>query len=84
MTIRRKITGSYKNGMGEYLHIDNELKTESSVRTLPLIPRIEKMLRERKELEEYYPHTAYLLKGIADHLQLSKSDYVFSELGDIL
>jgi len=54
MTIRRKITGSYKNGMGEYLHIDNELKTESSVRTLPLIPRIEKMLRERKELEEYY------------------------------
>ncbi|SDA28942.1 Site-specific recombinase XerD [Ruminococcus sp. YE71] len=54
MTIRRKITGSYKNGIGEYLHIDNELKTESSVRTLPLIPRIEKMLRERKELEEYY------------------------------
>lgn len=54
ITIRRKITGSHKNGMGEYLHIDSELKTESSVRTLPLIPRIEKMLRERKELEEYY------------------------------
>lgn len=54
ITIRRKITCSHKNGMGELVHIDNELKTEASVRTLPLIPHIEKMLKERKELEEHY------------------------------
>lgn len=42
-------------------------------------------MSEAAELEIDYPHTAYLLKEIAkDHLQLSKSDYVFSELGDIL
>lgn len=54
MTIRRKITSSFKNGMGEKIHIDNELKTAASVRTFPLIPHIEKMLKDRKFLEEHY------------------------------
>lgn len=54
LTVRRKITSSFKNGMGERIHIDYELKTESSVRTLPLIPHIEEMLKERMQLENHY------------------------------
>ncbi|MCR4646619.1 MAG: hypothetical protein K5695_14630 [Oscillospiraceae bacterium] len=41
------------------------------------------LMSEAAEVEIDYPHTASLLKIIAkDHLILSKSDYVFSELGD--
>ena len=54
ITIRRKVSGSYLNGSGEKLHIENQLKTAASIRTFPLIPHIEKMLKERKRLEEYY------------------------------
>ena len=54
ITIRRKVSGSYLNGSGEKLRIENELKTAASIRTFPLIPHIEKMLKERKRLEEYY------------------------------
>ena len=38
----------------EMIFVENQLKTESSVRTFPLIPHIEQMLIERKTLEEYY------------------------------
>ena len=54
LTVRRKVSGSYLSGNGEKIHIENELKTASSIRTFPLIPHIEKMLKERKHLEEYY------------------------------
>lgn len=54
ITIRRKVSGSYLSGNGERIHIENELKTAASVRTFPLIPHIEKMLKDRKFLEEYY------------------------------
>ena len=54
ITIRRKVSGSYMNSSGGKIHIENELKTAASVRTFPLIPHIEQMLKERKELEEYY------------------------------
>ena len=54
ITIRRKVSGSYLNGSGERIHVENELKTVASNRTFPLIPHIEKMLKERKRLEEYY------------------------------
>lgn len=53
ITIRRKVTNSFGNGQ-EQLIVENRLKTESSVRTFPLITHIEKMLMERKILEEYY------------------------------
>lgn len=53
ITIRRKVSSTYGTGK-EAIHVENQLKTESSVRTLPLIPHIEKMLRDRKKLEEYY------------------------------
>lgn len=54
ITVRRKVSGSYLNGSGEKIHIENELKTAASIRTFPLIPHIEKMLKERKRLEEYF------------------------------
>ena len=53
ITVRRKITNSFGDGK-EQLIVENQLKTESSVRTFPLIPHIEAMLRERKMLEDYY------------------------------
>ncbi|MDE7364492.1 MAG: site-specific integrase [Ruminococcus sp.] len=45
---------------GDELVVDEQLKTKASVRTLPLIPHIEKMLKERFFLEQYYSN---LLKG---------------------
>ena len=53
ITIRRKITSITGTGTEE-IRIDNQLKTESSVRTLPMIPHVECMLRERKMQEDYY------------------------------
>lgn len=62
ITIRRKLV--YKMGEnGDELVADEELKTKASVRTLPLIPHIEKMLKERFFLEQYYSN---LLKGDFD------------------
>ena len=54
LTIRRKVTSQNLKGTGETIRIDSELKTASSVRTFPLIPHIEKMLRDKKYQEEYY------------------------------
>lgn len=46
IVIRRKFI--YKMGEnGDEMLVDEELKTKASVRTLPLIPHIEKMLKER-------------------------------------
>lgn len=53
LTVRRKVSSTYGGGK-ETVFVENQLKTESSVRTFPLIPHIEQMLRERKTLEEYY------------------------------
>lgn len=62
ITIRRKLI--YKMGEnGDELVVDEELKTKASVRTLPLIPHIEKMLKEKFFLEQYYSN---LLKGDFD------------------
>ena len=49
-----KVTSQNLKGTGETIRIDSELKTASSVRTFPLIPHIEKMLRDKKYQEEYY------------------------------
>lgn len=53
LTVRRKVSSTYGSGK-EMIFVENQLKTESSVRTFPLIPHIEQMLIERKTLEEYY------------------------------
>lgn len=53
LTVRRKVSSTYGGGK-EMIFVENQLKTESSVRTFPLIPHIEQMLIERKNLEEYY------------------------------
>ncbi|MDE5771477.1 MAG: site-specific integrase [Ruminococcus sp.] len=63
ITIRRKLI--YRMGeTGDELFLDEELKTKASVRTLPLIPHIEAMLKERFFLEQYYSN---LLKDDFDH-----------------
>lgn len=57
ITIRRKIISDFGTGTGkETLICEDELKTEASKRTLPLIPKIEKMLKKRKFLETHYSH----------------------------
>lgn len=61
ITIRRKIVSDFGTGTGkETIICEENLKTEASKRTLPLIPKIEKMLKERKFLEIHYSN---LLKG---------------------
>ena len=45
------------------MRVDDTLKTEASVRTLPLIPQIEKMLKEKLKLEMQY---SQILKGDFD------------------
>lgn len=49
LTVRRKVSSTYGGGK-EMIFVENQLKTESSVRTFPLIPHIEQMLIERKTL----------------------------------
>lgn len=53
LSVCRKITSINADGH-EQLRVDDTLKTEASVRTLPLIPQIEKMLKERLKLEMQY------------------------------
>lgn len=55
ITVCRKIINDYGDGK-EIIICEETLKTEASKRTLPLIPKIEKMLRERKFLETHYSH----------------------------
>jgi len=64
ITVCRKVTSINGNGTGhEEITVDDELKTEASVRTFPLIPHIEKLLRERLVLETHY---SKILKGDFD------------------
>lgn len=53
LTVHRKVVCAYTNGKKE-IRVENKLKTKSSVRTFPLIPHIERMLLERKEMEEMF------------------------------
>lgn len=59
ITIRRKVVNDFGDGK-EKIICENTLKTKASQRTLPLIPEIEKRLKERYFLEQHYAH---LLKG---------------------
>ena len=62
LSVCRKITSINADGH-EQLRVYDTLKTEASVRTLPLIPHIEKMLKERLKLEMQY---SQMLKGDFD------------------
>ncbi len=53
LTVRRKAICVYGSGKME-IRVESKLKTKSSVRTFPLIPHIERMLLERKKLEELF------------------------------
>lgn len=63
ITIRRKVVSDFGSGKEEIV-CEDQLKTEASKRTLPLIPAIEKMLKKRQFLEIHYAH---LLKSEYDH-----------------
>ncbi len=57
ITIQRKVVSDYSNGQKK-LYVENRLKTNSTRRTLPLIPHIEKMLLAKKELETHFKKIA--------------------------
>ena len=54
ISIQRKIVSDYDENGDIQLYVETRLKTNSTRRTLPLIPHIEKMLLEKKELERHY------------------------------
>ena len=54
ITIQRKVVIDYDGSGQKKLYVENRLKTSSTRRTLPLIPHIERMLLERKELEAHF------------------------------
>lgn len=54
ITIQRKVVSGYDENGHLKLYVETRLKTNSTRRTLPLIPHIEKMLLKKKELEEYF------------------------------
>ena len=54
ITIQRKVVSDYDGSGQRKLYVENRLKTNSTRRTLPLIPHIERMLLERKELEAHF------------------------------
>ncbi len=51
ITIQRKIVSDYDDEGKMKLYVETRLKTNSTRRTLPLIPHIEELLLERKKLE---------------------------------
>lgn len=53
LTVQRKIVSDYDENGEAKLFVENRLKTNSTRRTLPLIPHIEKMLLEKKKTEEH-------------------------------
>lgn len=54
ITIQRKVVSGYDENGERKLFVETRLKTNSTRRTLPLIPHIEKMLLEKKELEAHF------------------------------
>jgi integrase len=51
ITIQRKIVSDYDDSGEMKLYVETRLKTNSTRRTLPLIPHIEEMLLEKKAME---------------------------------
>lgn len=63
ITIKNKAYNTYENGK-VVTKFQSELKNKSSCRTLPLIPYIERMLREKMEIDTHY---SKLLRGGYNH-----------------
>lgn len=63
ITIRRKLVSDFGSGKEEII-CEDQLKTEASKRTLPLIPMLENLLRDRLVFEVHYSR---LLKKDFDH-----------------
>ena len=53
-SIQRKVVNDYDENGKRKLFVETRLKTNSTRRTLPLIPHIERMLLEKKELEAHF------------------------------
>ncbi len=51
ITIQRKVVSDYDENGQRKLYVETRLKTDSTRRTLPLIPHIERMLLEKKSLK---------------------------------
>ena len=51
ITIQRKIVSDYDDNGEMKIFVETRLKTNSTRRTLPLIPHIEEMLLEKKKME---------------------------------
>ena len=54
ISIQRKVVSDYDENGKRKLFVETRLKTNSTRRTLPLIPHIERMLLEKKELEAHF------------------------------
>ena len=54
ISIQRKVVSDYDENGHRKLFVENRLKTNSTRRTLPLIPHIEKMLLDKRELEAHF------------------------------
>lgn len=54
ISIQRKVVSGYDENGHRKLFVENRLKTNSTRRTLPLIPHIERMLLEKRELEAHF------------------------------
>ena len=54
ISIERKVVNDYDENNNPKLYVETRLKTNSTRRTLPLIPHIEEMLLEKKKMEKYY------------------------------
>lgn len=54
ISIQRKVVSDYDENGHRKLFVENRLKTNSTRRTLPLIPHIERMLLEKRELEAHF------------------------------
>ncbi len=57
ITIQRKVVNVYDDDGVERLYVETRLKTNSTRRTLPLIPHIEEMLLAKKKSEDYFRKT---------------------------
>lgn len=57
ITIQRKIVSDYDDEGKMKLYVETRLKTNSTRRTLPLIPHIEELLLEKKKMETQFKKT---------------------------
>ena len=54
ISIERKVVSDYDENGDPKLFVETRLKTNSTRRTLPLIPHIEEMLLKKRELDKHY------------------------------